>query len=561
MKLPHCMRFNMTYTEKYEKWINCPFLSDGMRDELAALSDDDKRLRFSKDISFGTAGLRGIIGAGSNCLNEVTVSWITKGVADMIKECGKAKNGVVVGRDSRNKSLEFSRLTACVFASNGVKVYLFDDIRPTAEVSFAVRKLKAAAGVNITASHNPKIYNGYKLYWEDGAQISPETAKKVLSFASQDILCNAAAADFDDAVNKGMIEIIGKEIDREYLSEVSDSIGKTEDCNDKLTVVYTPIHGSGYKLVPELLKKRGHKVYCVEEQMMPNGDFPTCDPPNPERAQAYTLALEKAKETDADIILATDPDADRQGALVKHNGEYVMLTGNQIGVFLCDYRLKNAKINGKKPYVVKSIVSTDMVRPMCENAGAKLYNVLTGFKFIGEQIAWHDDQNNRFVFGFEESFGYLGKGYARDKDAVFASNCFAQAAAIMKKEGKTVIDRLNELYGMYGGYSEKTVGYDLDPVSGTENVIKLMKSLNDNPPESICGLKVEALNDYSKGINGLPAADITEFILEGGTRLMIRPSGTEPKVKIYALCRCESKTKADELCPQIISAGAALLKI
>ena len=555
------MRFDMTYTEKFEKWKSASFISDKLKNELNAITDDNEiKLRFLKDISFGTAGLRGILGPGSNCLNEVTVSWITKGVADMIKSYGYENRGVVVGRDSRNMSDEFSRLTACVLAFNGIKVYYFDDIRPTAEVSFAVREYSAAAGVNITASHNPKKYNGYKLYWEDGAQISPEVAKKVLSFAGDEILCRVDAADFEDAVKSGMIKLIGSETDERYLGEVNDSIGDTFDFNNELTVVYTPIHGSGYKLVPELLRRRGHNLYCVDEQMTPNGDFPTCDPPNPERKEAYTYALKKAGEVDADIILATDPDADRQGALVKHNGEYIMLTGNQIGVFLCDYRLKNYT-GDKKPYVVKSLVSTDMVRPMCEDRGADLYTVLTGFKFIGEQIALHDDEKNKFIFGFEESFGYLGKGYARDKDAVFASNCFAQAAAIMKKEGKTVIDRLNELYLQYGGYSEKTVGFDLDPISGSEKVVKIMKELASDIPESICGMKVEKLTDYSKGVNGLPKSDIVEFTLSGGTKLIIRPSGTEPKVKIYALCRCETKDKADALAPEIISAGAKLLNL
>lgn len=551
------------YNKNYENWCNCSFLSDDLKKQLSEIKDNEqeKKLRFSKDISFGTAGLRGILGVGNGCMNEVTVGWITKGVANMLKAENMADRGVVVGRDSRNMSLEFAKTTACVFAAYGVKVFLFDDIRPTAEVSFAVRQLNCAAGVNITASHNPKIYNGYKLYWEDGAQISPAVAKKVVSFAGDNILCQRDIMDYDEAVEKGLIKPIGKEIDELYLNEVNDSVGEIYDYNKNLKVVYTPIHGSGYKLVPALLKRRGYQVYLVEEQMTPNGNFPTCDPPNPERIEAYSYALELAKEVDADIILATDPDADRQGALIKINGEYKLLTGNQIGVFLCDYRLTGMDLSGFTPYVVKSLVSTDMVRPICEDHGARLYNVLTGFKYIGEQIALRDDGANRFVFGFEESYGYLGKGYARDKDAVFASNCFAQAAAYFKNKGMSVTDRMEYLYKKYGCYCEKTVGLDLNPITGKDDVAKSMTEILSNPPKTVADLAIENIIDYSKGVNGLPNADIIELNLQGGSKLIIRPSGTEPKVKLYALCKADSMENSASLCDVLIGEAKKLLGV
>jgi len=549
------------YNKNYEKWCSSNLLSEALKNQLLEIKDNEqeKKLRFSKDISFGTAGLRGILGVGNGCMNEITVGWITRGVANMLRDEKMAERGVVVGRDSRNMSLEFAKITACVFAAYGVKVYLFDDIRPTAQVSFAVRQLNCAAGVNITASHNPKIYNGYKLYWEDGAQISPAVAEKVVSFAGEDILCPRDIMDYNEAVEKGLIKIIGKEIDELYLDEVSASVGDVYDYNKNLKVVYTPIHGSGYKLVPALLKRRGYQVYLVEEQMTPNGDFPTCDPPNPERIEAYTYALDLAKKVDADIILATDPDADRQGALIKVNGEYQLLTGNQIGVFLCDYRLTGMNLNGFTPYVVKSLVSTDMVRPICEDHNATLYNVLTGFKYIGEQIALRENKDNRFVFGFEESYGYLGKGYARDKDAVFASNCFAQAAAYFKNKGMSVYDRMEYLYQKYGYYCEKTAGLDLDPITGKDDVAKSMSEILNNPPKKIDKLNIENIIDYSKGVNGLPKADIIELNLEGGSKLIIRPSGTEPKVKLYALCKADSMDNSKALCDTIIDAAKKLL--
>ena len=552
----------MNYLEKYHAWLSSPLMPDELVKELKSIKDDEdeKKLRFGKDLDFGTAGLRGTLGAGSNNMNVITVGWITQGLANMLISRRLTSKGVVIGRDSRICSDVFATLTACIFAANGIKVYLFDDIRPTSEISFAVRKLNAAIGINITASHNPKKYNGYKVYFADGAQISPEIAKEVVSFAGENLLCNRNICDFNKACEQGMIEMIGENIDAEFLARIEDSLGNAEEYNKNLKVVYTPLYGSGYKLVPRLLEKRGFKAQYVAEQMTPNGNFPTCDPPNPERKASYDLALIKAKEIGADIILATDPDADRVGALVLHKGEYTLLTGNQIGALLCRYRLENMDFGGKTPFVVKSLVSTDLVKPLCEKYGAKLMNVLTGFKYIGEKIGkYESDDTMVFALGFEESYGYLGAGYARDKDAVFAANCIAQLAAFCKSNGKTCIDYLNEMYEQYGCYIEKTQGLDLDPLTGMETLSKKLDELRISAPKEIAGEKVVGFLDYLKGVEDLPKSNILEFVFENGSKIIIRPSGTEPKVKVYALCVGKDTEEANAMCEKLSKAAKALI--
>ncbi len=552
----------MNYLEKYQAWLSSPLMSDELVKELKSIKDneDEKKLRFGKELEFGTAGLRGTLGVGTNNMNIITVGWITQGLANMIISRRLASKGVVIGRDSRIGSNVFASLCARIFAANGIKVYLFEDICPTPEISFAVRELNAAIGVNITASHNPKTYNGYKVYWADGAQISPEIAKEVVSFAGDNMLCNRNICDFQKALQQGMIEIIGENIDKEFLSQVDNSLGKPQEYNKNLKVVYTPLYGSGYKLVPRLLEKRGFNGHYVEKQMTPNGNFPTCDPPNPERKESYDLALEKAKEINADIILATDPDTDRVGALVLHNGEYTLLTGNQIGALLCRYRLENINFGGKTPFVVKSLVSTDLVKPLCEKYGAKLMNVLTGFKYIGEKIGKYEaDENMVFALGFEESYGYLGAGYARDKDAVFAANCVAQMAAFCKNNGKTCIDYLNEMYEQYGFYIEKTQGLDLDPLTGMESLAARLNELRVSAPEKIADEKIVAILDYLKGVEDLPKSNILEFDFENGSKIIIRPSGTEPKVKVYALCVGETMEEAKAVCEKLSKAAKALI--
>ena len=543
----------MNYLEKYQCWMNSSVVPNELKKELESIAEDDKakQLRFAKDLEFGTAGLRGVLGAGSGCMNLVTVGWISAGLAQVVIGQGKREKGIVVGRDSRLMSKEFAEHAACIFAAYGVKVYLFDDIRPTAEVSFAVMKFGAAAGVNITASHNPKEYNGYKVYGADGAQLAPDMAQDVVDKAGKDMLVPIKTMDLAEAIAQGLVVMIGDDIDREYLDRISESAVEILPSCDEFKIIYTPIHGSGYHLVPRLLRERGRNFSVCEEQMEPNGNFPTADPPNPERQEAFALAIEQAKRENAQLVLGTDPDADRLGALVRHNDEFIMLTGNQIGVLLCDYILSARKEAGTlRPdgFVVKSIVSTNMVSPICEEYGIELIDVLTGFKYIGQQVDLLEDKGGRkFFFGFEESYGYLGASYARDKDAVYASMMVSDMALHYYKQGKDLIDVLEGLYAKHGYYGEKTIGLSLDPLTGKEKLNKRMNELLHQPPQTIGGLVVENVLDYSNGLNGLPKADILAFDLIGGTRVYIRPSGTEPKVKLYVMARAQSRGELDDL--------------
>lgn len=543
----------MNYLKKYEKWLASESVSDELKKELHAIKNDDTaiQLRFSSDLEFGTAGLRGTLGAGSGCMNLVTVGWISAGLAKVVIGQGKAEQGIVVGRDSRLMSKEFAEYAACIFAAHGVKVYLFDDIRPTAEVSYAVMKFGAAAGVNITASHNPKEYNGYKVYGADGAQLAPDMAADVVIKAGTDMLVTVPSMNLDQAIAQKKIILIGEEVDREYLSNIAQCSVENQAACDDFKIIYTPIHGSGYRMVPRLLRERGCNFSVCEEQMTPDGHFPTADPPNPERKEAFALAVNQAKREQAQLVLGTDPDADRLGALVLHKGEYVMLTGNQIGVLLCDYILSVRQKNGslrKDGFVVKSIVSTNMATAICNAYGIELIDVLTGFKYIGQQIDRLEDKGGRkFFFGFEESYGYLGGSYARDKDAVYAAMMMTDMALHYYKQGLDLIDVLDNLYQKYGYYSEKTIGLSLDPLTGREKLNTRMAELSKQPPATIGGLFVENTLDFNCGIGDLPKADILAFDLAGGTRIYIRPSGTEPKVKLYVMARAATKTEVNHL--------------
>ncbi len=547
----------MNYSQKYQLWMSSPLVNDELKNELRAIADDDQaiRLRFSTDLEFGTAGLRGTLGAGSGCMNLVTVGWISAGLAKVVIDQGKADKGIIVGRDSRRMSKEFAEYAAGVFAAYGVKVYLFDDIRPTAEVSFAVMKFGAAAGVNITASHNPKEYNGYKVYGADGAQLAPDMAKDVVIKAGNDMLAPILTMDVAQAIAQGKIVMIGEEVDSEYLARIAESAVENLESDEDFKMIYTPIHGSGYRLVPRLLRERGRNFSVCEEQMQPTGNFPTADPPNPERREAFALAVAQAKREHAQLVLGTDPDADRLGALVLHNGEFIMLTGNQIGVLLCDYILSARKENGtlrEDGFVVKSIVSTNMAQPICQEYGIELIDVLTGFKYIGQQVDMLEDKGGRkFFFGFEESYGYLGASYARDKDAVYASMMVSDMALHYHKQGLDLIDVLEKLYQKHGYYSEKTIGLSLDPLTGKEKLGKRMQELIQQPPKAIGGLAVEQVLDYNQGVGNLPKADILAFDLAGGTRIYIRPSGTEPKVKLYVMARAQSQDEITTLVEQL----------
>ena len=522
----------MNYKEKYYRWLANTNVDQSTKKELESLPEKEIEERFYCDLEFGTGGLRGVMEAGSNRINVYTIRLATQGLANEIADLGDdaKKKGVVIAFDSRNNSKLFAAETAKVLCANGIKTYLFDDLRPTPELSFAVRHLGCVRGVVITASHNPKEYNGYKVYGEDGAQIEPETAKKIMSYInSTDIFDDIKTLDTNIAV------IIGKEVDRAYLDAIkAQSTGIS--IPDDYKVVYTPLHGSGNVPVRTILSEIGVKnVFIVPEQELPDGDFPTVQSPNPENAEAFTIAVEYAKKQDADIVFGTDPDSDRIGVVVKNSdGEYVTLNGNQTGVLLCDFIMRKSAIL-QEPVVVKTIVTTEMVKAIAENYNARLIDVLTGFKFIGEQIKLLEDQGcpENYMFGLEESYGYLKGTYARDKDAVVASMLIAELAADCKANGMTLYDKLLELYSKYGFYLESLETKTLKGIDGQRQINEIMNKFRTQQ----LPFEVLELKDYSKGIDGLPCSDVLKFFLKGNAWFAVRPSGTEPKIKFcFGVC-------------------------
>ena len=545
----------MNYLDQYKKWLSYEGLDAEIKAELEEIRNDENEIkeRFFAPMSFGTAGLRSIIRAGLNGMNIYTVAQATQGLAELVKENGREKDGVVIACDTRIKSELFARTCAEVLYANGIKVYIFDAPRPTPLLSYAIRELKTAAGINITASHNPKVYNGYKAYWADGAQISPEQAKIVSdAINAVDIFTGVRKADFDEGVNKGAIEILGKETDEKYLDVVlSQSVNPTaiSDVADTFKVVYTPFHGTGRILIPEALKRAGLKhLYCVQEQMTPDGNFPTVKSPNPEDKEGFNLAIEIAKREGCDLLVGTDPDADRTGVIIKtSDGEFMPLTGNQIGIMLISYIIEARKLAGTLPEnacVIKSIVSTPLADKICNENGVTCFSVLTGFKFIGEKMTEFEKTNEHtFIFGFEESYGYLTGSYARDKDAVVASLLVTEMAAFYAKQGKTLYDVLCGIFEKYGYYIEGVDSFVFPGTEGAEKMKNLMQSLRDKSPDRISGKKVVVTGDYLTGLFnfhdgasreiGLPKSNVLQFVLDGGDSVYIRPSGTEPKVKVY----------------------------
>lgn len=550
----------MSYLKEYEKWLNSDTVDKQTNNELLSIKKDENEIksRFSCMLQFGTAGLRGILGAGLNRMNIYTVRYATQGLANLISENGEIakKRGVVIAYDCRIMSREFSEEVSCVLAANGIKSYLFDELRPTPELSFAIRQLNCIAGVNITASHNPKQYNGYKAYWEDGAQLSPENAKVVLDeIVKADIFDDVKTVSFETALKDGFVTEIGQEIDELFLDKVLEqSINSqfVKDLGDNFKVVYTPFHGTGYKLVPEILKRIGlKKLYTVESQMLPDGNFPTVKSPNPEEKEGFLLAIELAKKENIDIILATDPDADRVGLVGKNSsGEYIVFSGNQIGVILLNYIITARKENNSLPKnacVIKTIVTSELATEICKQNGISIVNVLTGFKFIGEKIKeWEKTDEHSFIFGYEESYGYLSGTYARDKDAVFASMLLTEAAAYYQSKGMTLYDALMSIYDKYGYFKEKTISITMDGLDGLEKTKKLMSTLREEIACKIDGVNVKFFKDYKSGIvtelsNGnksetnLPVSDVIYYELEEKSVIVVRPSGTEPKVKVYLM--------------------------
>ena len=558
------------YNEEFKRWLEFDGLTEEEHGELLKIENDEeaKQLRFASSMDFGTAGLRSTMYMGIGCMNRFTVAQTTRGIAALIKASGGEERGVAIAYDSRNNSELFARVSACVLAGAGIKSYIFDGIRPTPELSFAVRELSAMAGINITASHNPKEYNGYKAYWEDGAQISPAQAKVVSSEREKfDVLDTENIADFDESVKSGLITVLGAEFDKKYVDAVLATAinpNAVKEVADELKVVYTPLHGAGYKLVPEVFKKVGLKhLYTVEEQMVPDGNFPTVAKPNPEYAAVFDKGIAIANQVGSDLVIATDPDSDRVGVMTRTaDGSFTTISGNQMGALLLDYVIRQRREQGNLPdnaYCVKSIVSTDMAYGIAKKQGVKLHDVLTGFKYIGEVIKNYEEagQKDGFLLGFEESYGYLFGAYARDKDAVGASMMILEMTAFYKKDGMTLSDALEKLYETYGIYGERMIDIYMEGLDGIEKRKRVMSSLRINSPKSIGGAKVSSIGDYMTGDvldvksgrttpTGQPSSDVLYYTLETGDKIIVRPSGTEPKIKIYILLHGTDKLALDK---------------
>ena len=559
----------MNYLEEYKKWINSNFIDEDTKSELKNIENNKEEIqdRFYKNLEFGTAGLRGVIGAGTNRMNKYTVSKATQGLANyIIKEKGQNR-GVAIAYDSRHMSKEFSEIAANCLNANGIKSYVFEELRPVPELSYAVRKLGCIAGIMITASHNPPKYNGYKVYWEDGAQIvAPKDRAIIEEVNNIKNYEDAKTMEKQEAINSGLYNVIGKEIDDSYITELKKLSLNTEKIKEQedLKIVYTPLHGTGNIPVQRILKEIGFKnVIVVPEQEKPDGDFPTVDYPNPEDKKAFKLALELAQKENADLVLATDPDADRLGVYAKDckTGEYMPFTGNMSGMLIAEYLLSQKKEKGILPVngaIITSIVSTKLARSVAKEYNLKLFEVLTGFKFIGEKMKMFDETKEySYQFGFEESYGCLAGTYARDKDAVAAVMILCEAASYYKSQGITLWDQMLNIYNKYGYYKEDTVSITLEGADGAEKIKKILNNLRENPLEKIGGYKVLEFRDYlaSKVKNmetaevtktDLPKSNVLYYELEGDNWCCVRPSGTEPKIKFYLGVKEESIEKADE---------------
>lgn len=554
----------MNYKEQYDFWLTNPYFDEETKAELKAIAGDEKEIedRFYKELEFGTGGLRGVIGAGMNRMNVYTVRKASQGLANFIlKEGGKDK-GVAIAYDSRRMSPEFADVAACCLAANGIKAYVFDALRPTPELSFALRTLGCIAGIVVTASHNPPEYNGYKVYWEDGAQVTPPYDVNIINEvkAITDIT-TAKTMSVEDAKKAGLYVVIGSEIDDKYMVELKKQIIHPDVITkmaDDIKIVYTPFHGTGNVPVRRILKELGFKnVYVVPEQELPDPEFTTLEYPNPEDPKAFTLALKLAEEKDADIVLATDPDADRLGIYAKDTatGEYMPFTGNMSGMVIAEYILRERTNTGKmpeNPALVTTIVTTNMARAIANDYGLKFIEVLTGFKYIGEQIKLFEQNNSfNYVFGLEESYGCLAGTHARDKDAIVAVMCLCEVAAWCKEQGITLWDQMINLYKKYGFFKETQYTITLKGLDGAKQIQEIMDKLRANPPKQFGDLKVLEFRDYKmdvtenyvtgqKGTTGLPTSNVLYFDLENDAWCCARPSGTEPKIKFYMGVKGES---------------------
>ena len=557
------------YMKIYKEWLDNPYFDEATKEELRNIAGDENEIkeRFYMDLEFGTAGLRGIIGAGINRMNIYTVRRATQGLANYIIKQGGAGKGVAIAYDSRRMSPEFAEEAALTLAANGIKAYKFESLRPTPELSFAVRELGCIAGINITASHNPPEYNGYKVYWEDGAQFTPPHDKGVTEevMAITD-LSTVRTTDAQSARTSGNYQIIGREIDDKYIAQVKAQVvnqGAIDKMQDQITIVYTPLHGTGNIPARRVMKELGFThVFVVPEQELPDGEFPTVSYPNPDAKEAFELGLKLAKEKNADLVLATDPDADRLGVYVKDtkSGEYIPLTGNMSGSLLCEYVLSQKKAKGEIPadgQVVKSIVTTNLVDAVAKYYGVELVEVLTGFKWIGQRVLENEKTGKgTYLFGMEESYGCLIGTYARDKDAISATAALCEAAAYYKEKGMTLWDAMVEMYEKYGYYKDEVQAIGLKGIEGLAKIQEIMEYFRSNTPEEIGGYKVLSARDYNADTvkdmttgavepTGLPSSNVLYYDLEDNAWLCVRPSGTEPKIKFYLGVKGSSLEDAD----------------
>ena len=560
----------MEYREKYEGWLSNPYFDENTKDELRSIAEDDNEIkeRFYKDLEFGTAGLRGIIGAGTNRMNIYTVRKATQGLANYIMKNGGQAKGVAIAYDSRRMSPEFADEAALCLAANGIKAYVFESLRPTPELSYAVRSLGCIAGINITASHNPPEYNGYKVYWEDGAQITPPHDKGIMAEVEAVTDYNTVKTmGLEEAKKAGLYEVIGQEVDDGYIAELKkqvihqdsiDAVGK------ELKIVYSPLHGTGNIPARRILKELGFEnVYVVKEQELPDGEFPTVSYPNPEAKEAFELGLALAKEVDADLVLATDPDADRLGVYVKDakSGEYKVLTGNMSGCLLADYEIGQRKEVSGLPddgYLIKTIVTSNLADAIAKGYNIGLIEVLTGFKYIGQQIlGFETTGKGTYLFGFEESYGCLIGTHARDKDAIVATMALCEAAAYYKTKGKTLWDAMVDMYDKYGYYKDDIQSITLKGIEGLQKIQEILETLRKNPPMEVGGYKVLKVRDYQADTikdvatgdvtqTGLPTSNVLYYDLTDDAWMCVRPSGTEPKVKFYYGIKGSSLADADE---------------
>ena len=574
----------MDYKKNYEEWLSNDYFDEATKAELKAIKDDENEIkeRFYADLEFGTAGLRGVIGAGTNRMNIYTVRKATQGLANYIKKMGKAAQGVAIAYDSRRMSPEFADEAALCLAANGIKAYVFESLRPTPELSFAVRELKCTAGINITASHNPPEYNGYKVYWEDGAQITPPNDTGIMAeVKAVTDYSTVKTMDKETAKAENLYEVIGQVIDDAYMEQLKKQVRHLDSIKEvqkDLKIVYTPLHGTGNIPARRVLKELGFEnVYVVPEQELPDGEFPTVSYPNPEAKEAFELALKLAKEKDADLVLATDPDADRLGVYVKDSktGEYITLTGNMSGCLLADYEISQIKELQGLPEdgaLIKTIVTTNMADAIAKYYGVKLIEVLTGFKYIGQQIlGFEQSGKGTYLFGFEESYGWLIGTHARDKDAIVATMALCEAAAYYKTKGKTLWDAMIDMYERYGYYKDDVKSITMKGIEGLDKIQKILEDLRNNPPAQIGKYQVLSARDYKKDTiqnmktgeitaTGLPSSNVLYYDLEDDAWVCVRPSGTEPKVKLYYGIKGASLEDANEKSQELGKAVLAMIE-